>query len=105
MLGRTAPAFRASPASLYAVDLTGAGLTSPAPGNTDADKRDYRDALGLYRKTGSPLGQATATLGLGELAHVRSDYGTAERHYRDALGLYRKTGSPLGQATATLGLG
>ncbi|MEU3612499.1 hypothetical protein ABZ725_09330, partial [Streptomyces sp. NPDC006872] len=68
-------------------------------------ERHYRDALGLYRKTGSPLGQATATLGLGGLAHVRSDYGTAERHYRDALGLYRKTGSPLGQATATLGLG
>jgi tetratricopeptide (TPR) repeat protein len=105
VLGRTAPAFRASPANLYAADLIGSGLTRPTLGDTDAAERVYRNALDLYRTTGSPLGQATATLGLGELARVRSDYGTAERLYRNALHLYRTTGSPLGQATATLGLG
>ncbi|MEU0394302.1 tetratricopeptide repeat protein [Streptomyces sp. NPDC006208] len=97
----------------------GLGHLARARSDYDAAERHYRHAFDLYEQTGSSqviigfsrteanttLGQANATLGLGDLACARDDYDAAERHYRHALDLYEQTGSLLGQANTTLGLG
>ena len=74
-------------------------------GDFDDTKRDYEEALGIFRELDDKDGTAEALFNLGYLAAVERDYPTAIGRHSEAREIYRATGNKLGEAWATNGAG
>ena len=71
-------------------------MTGPGP---------YEQALPLYQRVGSVLGEASCIKGLGDIALDRSDHDGARARYEQALPLYQRARDVLGEANCIKGLG
>jgi tetratricopeptide (TPR) repeat protein len=71
----------------------------------DAALESYRQALDLFRATGSRLGEANTLKAIGDVQQFRDERDAALESYRQALDLFRATGSRLGEANVLVSLG
>ncbi|WP_051767817.1 tetratricopeptide repeat protein [Amycolatopsis vancoresmycina] len=92
------PLTRADIASALGELYTGRGENSRA-------RKLFDQALPLYRRAGSVLGEANCLSNLGELEFIESDNARASELYGQALPLYRRAGSVLGEANCLRNLG
>ena len=97
---RPASATRTRCRSTAASVCPGRGQLHLEPGRHRAARSDhdqardrYEDALPLFRRVGSVLGEANCIQSLGDIALRRSDHDQARERYEDALPLYRRVGS------------
>jgi tetratricopeptide (TPR) repeat protein len=68
-------------------------------------KKEYEQAISLYRQVGDVRGENNCILSLGENALRRSDHETARQRYEEALLRYRQAGDVLGEANCIQRLG
>jgi len=71
----------------------------------DSARARHEEALPLYRRVGSLLGEANCIQSLGDIALRRSDHDNAQARYEEALSLYRRVGSVVGEANCIKALG
>jgi DNA-binding SARP family transcriptional activator len=93
-------------------DLAGQAVSRRLLGTAYDDLGDYAQALDcyltsleLYRRLGSPCGEARAFAGLGVTAARQGRYGDALGYDEQSLRLYREAGDKAGEAVTLYGIG
>jgi tetratricopeptide (TPR) repeat protein len=71
----------------------------------DEARERFEAALGLYRKVGEVLGEASCIYCLGEITLQHSQHDEARERFEAALGLYCRVGDLLGEANCIQRLG
>ncbi|MBV8279936.1 MAG: tetratricopeptide repeat protein [Verrucomicrobia bacterium] len=112
-LGTTAPLEKAvtvaekqnSKQSLAADCMYRLGEIALRRSDYQAAQQRFEQALPLYERVGSVLGQANCIMSLGEIALERSEHDTARQRFKDALPLYKSVSNVLGEANCIRGLG
>ena len=82
-----------------------AGLAPLDRADPDTARERFSEALELYRRTGSRIGQAYCIEGLGDVALRRADHEEARLYYEQALSVHRESGNVQGEANCAWGLG
>lgn len=90
---------------LAAASFEGLGNIALSRSDLDTARRNYEEALLLYRQVSKVLGEANCIQSLGEIALRRSDLDVAQGRHEEALHLYQQVGAVLGEATCIKGLG
>jgi tetratricopeptide (TPR) repeat protein len=73
--------------------------------NHDAARKDYQQALTLFRQVDDILGEANCVRSLGNIATRRFDHDAARKAYEQAQLLYHQVGATLGEANCIRSLG
>ncbi|MEN0005479.1 MAG: tetratricopeptide repeat protein [Bacteroidota bacterium] len=73
--------------------------------NNQLAEQLFNQAIPLYEKIGSLLGQANCIRSLGKIAFIESNNQLAEQLFNQAIPLYEKIGSLLGQANCYWSIG
>ncbi|MDI2030702.1 BTAD domain-containing putative transcriptional regulator [Saccharopolyspora sp. TS4A08] len=77
-----------------AMVLNNCGEVSIELGNLDDGERFHHEALEVARQCGSAVRQASANLGLGDVARLRGDVPVACTRWETALSIFEAEGSP-----------
>src|SRR6185437_13421830 len=79
-----------------AESLGALGIISREEGDLATAQKLLRQALALYRQHGEELGVAATLIRLGEVAHVRGQYGRAQAYYEEGLRRAHQVPSSIG---------
>ena len=81
------------------------GRIAYARSDHETARTRYDEALALYRRVDSVLGEANCIQSLGDIAYARSDRETAHGRYEEALALHRRVDNVSGEADCIRKLG